>query len=187
MRVAIRAVLVSLGFLLSVSGDAPAADSKLVFTGVVDSVTDGGLIRVILNEGQKVQAPYNTCSKVYSTMAWVRLYAVNAPDPLKKELCGKEAKEFLKNMAQGKSVKVEIIGCPPNGGVTGVVMVDDGFAASRDVSLELVKAGLSKVAIPGASTNPSKLTGKYFEAEKSAMMEGRGLWGKKKCSGIAKR
>lgn len=179
MKTAIRAILASLAFLIAIPGNAPAADSKQVFTGVVDSVTDGGLIRVALNQGQNIPQPFNTCSKVYSTMAWVRLYAVNAPDPLKKQPCGKEAKELLKNMALGKGVKVEITGCPPNGGLTGVATLEDG----KNLSLELIKAGLSKVAIPGASASPGGLTGKYFEAEKTAMMEGRGIWGKKKCSG----
>lgn len=179
MEKAIRVILISLAFLASVSGRAQAANSKQVFTGVVDNVTDGGLIRVELNQGQNIPQPFNTCSKVYSTMAWVRLYAVNAPDPLKKQPCGKEARELLKKMALGKSVNVEITGCPPNGGLTGVVTVEDG----KNLSVELIKAGVSKVAIPGASATPGGLTGKYFEAEKAAMMEGRGLWGKKACAG----
>lgn len=182
MKMTIRAISISLILLVAIAGHAPAADSKRGFSGVVDTVIDGDLIRVTLDEGQKIPEAYTTCSKVYSTMAWVRLYAVRAPDPLKKERCAKEAKALLKNLTQGKRVKVEATGCPPDGGLTGVVIVEDGFVSSKNLSIEVIKAGLAKVAIPGASTSPTGATGKYFEAEKTAMMAGLGLWGKKTCA-----
>jgi len=181
MEMAIRVVSISLALLVAIAGHAPAADSKQQFSGVVDTVINGGLIRVTLGEGQKIPQAYTTCSKVYSTMAWVHLYAVRAPDPLKKQVCSKDAKEFIRNLTQGRSVKVEVIGCPTNGGLTGVVTVEDGLVSSKNLSVELIKAGLAKVALPGSSASPEGLANKYFEAEKTAMMEGRGLWGKKTC------
>jgi endonuclease YncB( thermonuclease family) len=183
MKMAIRVISVSLALLVAIAGHAPAADSKQGFSGVVDTVIDGDLIRVTLDEGQKIPEAYTTCSKVYKTMAWVRLYAVRAPDPVtKQQLCSKEAKALLKNLTQDRKVKVEAIGCPPNGGLTGVVTVGDGLVSSKNLSVEVIKAGLAKVAIPGASTSPTGATGKYFEAEKTAMMAGLGLWGKKGCA-----
>lgn len=181
MKMAIRVFLITVALFVTVAGHAPAADSKQEFSGVVDKVMDGGLIRVTLGEGQKIPESYRRCSKVYSTMAWVHLYAVGAPDLLKKQVCAKDAKEFVRSLTQGKRVKVEVTGCPPDGGLTGVVTVEDGFVASKNISVELIKAGLVKVQLPGASKSGGSLSNKYFEAEKTAMMEGRGLWGKKTC------
>ena len=181
MKTAVRAILISLFFLMAGVGQSPA-DSPQLFSGVVDSVIDGDLIRVTLDEGQKIPEAYKTCSKVYATMAWVRLFAIKANDPLKKQQpCGKEAKEFVKRLAQGRRVIVDVTGCPPDGGLGGVVTVEDGMIASKDLNLELVKAGLARVGSAGSETNRAGLVGKYYAAEKKAMMDGLGLWGKKPC------
>lgn len=178
MKTAIRSISISLFFFVAGVGISPAGSPQR-FSGVVDTVFDGDLIRVTLDEGQKIPAAYTTCSKVYSTMAWVRLYAIKAPDPLTKHPCGKEAKEFVKKLAQGRRVSVDVTGCPPDGGLGGVVTVQGGTFASKDITLELVKAGLARVGSGDAAH--AGLVGKYYEAEKKAMMDGLGLWGKKPC------
>lgn len=182
MEMAIRVISISLFFLVAVAGHAPA-DAPQRFSGVVDRVIDGDLIRVTLDEGQKIPEAYTTCSKVYATMAWVRLYAIKAPDPRKKQPCGKEAMELVKELALGRSVTVDVIGCTPGGGLGGMVTVEDGAFGSKDITLELVKAGLARVGSAGSATNRAGIVGKYYEAEKKAMMDGRGLWGKKPCGG----
>lgn len=182
MKTAIRSISISLFFLVAGVGHSPASAPQ-GFSGVVDSVIDGDLIRVTLDKGQKIPEAYTKCSKVYATMAWVRLYAIKASDPLKKQPCGKEAMEFVKKMAQGKTVRVDVTGCTPGGGLGGVVTVEDGAFGSKNLNLELVKAGLARVGSGGSEGNRAGIVGKYYEAEKKAMMEGRGLWGKKPCAG----
>ncbi|MBI4828251.1 MAG: thermonuclease family protein [Nitrospinae bacterium] len=155
---------------------APAAAVQL--KGVVSGVVDGDTVRVKFDEGQTLPAQFGTCSKVYKTMAWIKQTAIVCPNPAAKQFCAAEAKSYAAKVARGNAVTVDVTDCASQGGLKGLITLNEGPLAGKILGLEMVRGGMARTTREGLS---SRLKDEFQAAQRDAMVSRRGLWGAKPC------
>ena len=96
----------------------------------------------------------------------VRLYGIDAPE--KDQPYGIEAKNSLKELVQGKTVRLDLKDIDKYGRAVALVFVD-----SLNVNLEQVKRGLAWAYLEYLG---SPYISEYYSAEKEARSKGLGLW-----------
>jgi endonuclease YncB( thermonuclease family) len=96
----------------------------------------------------------------------VRLYGIDAPE--KDQPYGEEAKNSLKELVAGKTVRLEVKDRDKYG--TTVALV---YVGSLNVNLEQVKRGLAWAYLEYLG---SPYISEYYSAEKEARSKGLGLW-----------
>lgn len=129
------------------------------FDAKVESVVDGDTIKVYIN------------GKVES----VRFLLVDTPETnhprLGKQPFGEEAKEFTRQMLEGKTVQLEkdVSDRDKYGRLLYYVYID-----GKSVQEELLKNGLARVAYVYAPN--TKYVDRYYEIQKEAQQKGIGIW-----------
>lgn len=126
------------------------------FTGKVTSVSDGDSFRMQLDDGKTVP---------------VRMNYVDAPELAQPY--GKESKDFLQKLIQGKVITVLMNGIDKYGRVTGIVFDDHG----NNVNAEEVSQGK---AWTFPEFVPAGLANYFFTLETQAQRQHRGLWSQTK-------
>ena len=122
--------------------------SGAIFTGWGYKTLDGDSITVAMSR-----------EKIIS----VELAGIDCPEPAQD--FGKEAEDFTKEFIYKKKVKVEIVAYDTEDSIIGRVFLED-----RDLSLELIEAGL---AWYDKEKGPDK---KLAKAQKTAKKAKKGLW-----------
>ncbi len=151
-----RAVV--LAFVLAAALVQPPRDADArVLSGTVVRVTDGDTLAVADRGGGRVT---------------VRLYGIDAPEIRHRDrpgqAFGREARQALKSMTLGRTVRVDVVDVDTHRRSVGVVTV-----RGVDVNLAMVSAGFAwayrrHLSAPYAS--------EYLRAEKEARAKRLGLW-----------
>jgi endonuclease YncB( thermonuclease family) len=150
------------------SGEAPgrgtarrgAAHKPLrIDEGIVERVADGDTITVITANQTKLR---------------IRMVGIDAPETPKAtkfpgQPYGKEAEAYLKQLIEGKRVKVEIYGVDRYKRLLSVI-----FLNGKDINLAIIEAGLAEVYRGPESGNPYKQ--QYEAAEETARSAKKNMW-----------
>lgn len=117
-------------------------------------VCDGDTVYVRINPFRKIK---------------VRIAGEDAPES--DQDYGEESREFLNRLLYRKKVSVQIVDRDRYGRYVGIVTSDN-----RDVTLEILKAGLAWCYYAYLKNLPPHLASAYKKAAYNAKMNRRGLW-----------
>jgi micrococcal nuclease len=142
------------------TGTAPSG-KKLQRTeeGIVERVADGDTVTVITSNQTKLR---------------IRMLGIDAPETPKGakfpgQPYGPEAEGYLKQLADGKRVRVEIYGVDRYKRLLSTIFID-----GKDINLAMIEVGLAEVYRGPESGNPYKL--QYQAAEEVARSGKKGMW-----------
>jgi endonuclease YncB( thermonuclease family) len=141
-------------------GTSPAAPRpQRIEEGIVQRVADGDTITVITLNQTKLR---------------IRMVGIDAPETPKGtefpgQPYGKEAEAYLKQLVEGKRVKVEIYGVDRYKRLLSTIFLD-----GRDINLVMIEAGLAEVYRGPESDNPYKP--QYQAAEETARSAKKNMW-----------
>jgi micrococcal nuclease len=127
--------------------------------GIVGHVADGDTLTVITANQTKLR---------------IRMFGIDAPETPKGnkfpgQPYGKEAEAYLKQLVEGKRVKVEIYQVDRYKRLLSTVFLD-----GKDINLAMIEAGLAEVYRGPESGNPYKQ--QYQAAEETARSAKKGMW-----------
>ncbi len=149
--------MVLLALVLAALGVRPAPAGTRTLSGKVVRGADGDTLTVAAHGAGKVN---------------VRLYGIDAPEVRHKETpgqpFGRDARQALKSLTFGRSVRVEIVDVDSHDRAVGVV-----YESGVDINLAMVREGWAwayrrYLAAPYAS--------EYLGAERAARAKRLGLW-----------
>jgi micrococcal nuclease len=127
--------------------------------GVVERVADGDTITVITPDQTKLR---------------IRMFGIDAPETPKGskfpgQPYGTEAEAYLKQLVEGKRVRVEIYGVDRYRRLLSVIFLD-----GTDINLAMIEAGLAEVYRGPESGHPYQV--QYQAAEEVARSAKKGMW-----------
>jgi len=130
-------------------------------TGTVTRVLDGDTFHLLPESG----IPQNVKVHKDGTIS-VRLRGIDAPE--KRQPYGQEAKESLKSLIGGKTIKVEVKDIDRYGRIAGYVFVDGINVNLKQIERGFAWAYTEYLDRPYAS--------EFYNAEKEARKQNLGLW-----------
>jgi micrococcal nuclease len=142
------------------TGTSPTGKTPLrTEEGLVERVADGDTVTVITPNQTKPR---------------IRLWGIDAPETPKGtkfpgQPYGKEAEVYLKQLVDGKRVRVEIYGTDRYKRLPSTIFID-----GKDVNLVMIEVGLAEVYRGPESGNPYKQ--QYQAAEETAQAAKKGMW-----------
>jgi endonuclease YncB( thermonuclease family) len=127
--------------------------------GLVARVADGDTVTVITPNQTKLR---------------IRLWGIDAPETPKGtkfagQSYGKDAEAYLKQLVEGKHVRVDIYGVDRYKRLLATIFVD-----GRDINLVMIAVGLAEVYRGPESGHPYKA--QYQAAEEAARAARKGMW-----------
>jgi micrococcal nuclease len=127
--------------------------------GTVTRVADGDTLTVITPNQTKLR---------------IRMFGIDAPETAKGatfpgQPYGPEAEAYLKQLVEGKRVKVEIYQVDRYKRLLSTIFLD-----GKDINLAMIEAGLAEVYRGPESRNPYKA--QYQVAEETARSVNKGMW-----------
>jgi micrococcal nuclease len=127
--------------------------------GIVERVADGATITVITPNQTKLR---------------IRMLGIDAPETPKGtkfpgQPYGKDAEAYLKQLVEGKRVRVEIYGVDRYKRLLSTIFIN-----GKDINLAMIEAGLAEVYKGPESGNPYKP--QYQAAEAAARAAKKGMW-----------
>jgi micrococcal nuclease len=142
------------------TGTSPAAPKpQRIEEGIVERVADGDTLTVITANQTKLR---------------IRMWGIDAPETPKGakfpgQPFGTEAEAYLKQLVEGKRVKVEIYQIDRYKRLLSTIFLD-----GKDINLVMIEAGLAEVYRGPESGNPYKQP--YQAAEEAARSVKKGMW-----------
>jgi micrococcal nuclease len=142
------------------TGPSPAVPKpQRIEEGMVERVADGDTLTVITANQTKLR---------------IRMFGIDAPETPKGakfpgQPYGPEAEAYLKQLVEGKRVKVEIYQIDRYKRLLSTIFVD-----GKDINLAMIEAGLAEVYRGPESGNPYKT--QYQAAEDTARSVKKGMW-----------
>jgi micrococcal nuclease len=139
----------------SPTGTAP----QRVEDGLVERVADGDTVTVITPNQTKLR---------------IRMFGIDAPETPKGtkfpgQPFGTEAEAYLKQLVEGKRVRVEIYGVDRYKRLLSTIFID-----GKDINVAMIEAGLAEVYQGPESGNPYKP--QYQATEEAARSARKGMW-----------
>jgi endonuclease YncB( thermonuclease family) len=144
------------------TGISPAARKpQRIEAGTVTSVADGDTVTVITANQTKLR---------------IRMVGIDAPETPKGKKSpgqpyGKEAEAHLKQLVEGKQVKVEIYGTDRYKRLLSTIILD-----GTDINLTMIEAGLAEVYRGAESGNPYKRQYEAAEVAARSSKKACGCW-----------
>ena len=161
--------------------------SRSTLAGVVVKVADGDTLRArhtpplsFLRPARRSKAEGGTLKLSEETLQ-IRLYAVDTPETAKfgnkGEKYGDVAKDFTADRVTGRTVRLRLLSRDQYGRAVAVVRYGGLFGGlfSRDLSEELLKAGLAAVYRQGGAEYDGKAE-RFEKLEAAAKAKARGAW-----------
>lgn len=159
-------------------------DHRYIF-GFVERVIDGDTVRVRhvpgYGMGRKIPEPLNQRGIANETLS-IRLYAIDAPETGKNKRktsqpFGEEATAFISDMVFQDMVRITLLRRDQYGRAVAQVetISNSPFSGSKDLSMELAKAGLAELYTGGgAEYNGQK--NKFEDVIAQARRRRKGIW-----------
>jgi endonuclease YncB( thermonuclease family) len=142
------------------TGTSPTGKTPLrTEEGLVERVADGDTVTVVTPNQTKLR---------------IRLWGIDAPETPKGtkfsgQPYGKDAEAYLKQLAEGKHVRVEIYGVDRYQRLLATI-----FVAGKNINLAMIEVGLAEVYRGPESGHPYKA--QYQAAEEAARATKKGMW-----------
>ena len=142
------------------TGTSPTGKTpQRIEEGIVEHVADGDTLTVITANQTKLR---------------IRMFGIDTPETPKGnkfpgQPYGKEAEAYLKQLVEGKRVKVEIYQVDRCKRLLSTIFLD-----GKDINLAMIEAGLAEVYRGPESGNPYK--SQYQAAEDTARSVKKGMW-----------
>jgi micrococcal nuclease len=142
------------------TGTAPSGKTpQRIEEGLVERVADGDTVTVITSNQTKLR---------------IRMLGIDAPETPKGtkfpgQPYGPEAEAYLKQLVDGKRVRVEIFGVDRYKRLLSTIFID-----GKDINLVMIEMGFAEVYRGPESGNPYKQ--QYQAAEETARAAKKGMW-----------